>query len=134
MSSLFLFQLSSVCALVVFIWFNTDFLAHYVKLLKKILPKKIYDFFLIEDWFKGNSFGITEYPEFLYVKHINSKSALLQFLLKLASCKICFSFWVSMVSSLLFLNFWYLGILFIITISLEFAINFILIKVNKYLQ
>lgn len=134
MSSFFLFQVSCISALIVFVWFNTDFLVQYLKLLKPVIPKNIFNFFLVDAWSSGRTDGIDEYPEYLLVKHINCKNKLICFFLKLISCKICFSVWVSLILSLVFLDLMYVGVVFCLTITVDFFINFILIKVNKYLQ
>lgn len=99
------------------IWFSTDFFAYYCKLFKVFLPKKIYQWLLIDEYFKQVDYNV--YIDFLYYKRSYSKNFLQEFLLKIFSCKICLSFWVSILLSIYFFNILLCGVIFFIIRTID---------------
>lgn len=130
MSSLFLFLLCCFGALIIHLWFHSDFFAYYVKGLKLIIPNKIYDWLLIDDFFnnKDPNLFFDSYIEFLFVKRSFTKSFKTKFFLKLFSCITCFSVWVSLIISVIYGNMLYIGFIFLILRVLDFILRYVLHK------
>lgn len=130
MSSLYLLLLCTVGALIIHLWLNSDFFAYYIKSLKFIIPKRIYDWLLIEDYFSNNdqNLEVHSYIEFLYYKRSFTPSFKVQFFLKLFSCSICFTTWVSLIIALIYGNILYIGLVYIILRILDFILRYTLYK------
>jgi hypothetical protein len=130
MSSLFLILLCSVGALIIHLWFYSDFFAYYLKTVKYVIPKKIYSWLLIEDYFNNQDPNLffDSYIEYLFIKRSFTKSFKIKFFLKLFSCITCFTVWISLVISIIFGNVLYIGIIFIILRILDFILRYILKK------
>jgi hypothetical protein len=127
MSSLLFILLCSIGALIIHLWFYSDFFAYYVKSLKLIIPTPIYNWLLIEDYFNNNDPNLitNSYIEFLFIKRAFEPSFKVQFFLKLFSCITCFSTWVALVISLFFFNILYIGLIFIVLRVLDFILRFV---------
>lgn len=130
MSSLYLILLCSLGALIIHLWLNSDFFAYYLKSFKFAIPSSVYNWLLVEEYFNNNDPNlITEsYIEFLFVKRAFDKSFIVQFFLKLLSCVICLSTWISIIISLILGNILYIGLVFIILRVLDFILRFTLKK------
>jgi hypothetical protein len=130
MSSLFLILLCCIGALIIHLWFYSDFFAYYLKTVKYVIPKKIYSWLLIEDYFNNQDPNLffDSYIEYLFIKRSFTKSFKIKFFLKLFSCITCFTVWISLVISIIFGNVLYVGIIFIILRLLDFILRYILKK------
>jgi hypothetical protein len=130
MSSLLFILLCSIGALIIHLWFYSDFFAFYVKTFKKLLPNKIYQWLLIEEYLNNENpnLNFDSYIEYLYARRCFAKSFITKFFLKLFSCIICFTTWVSLVISLLLGNILYVGLVFIILRILDFILRYVLKK------
>jgi len=128
MSILILIQTCCFVSLVCHIWFNTDFFPFYIKLAKKIIPSKIYSWMLIDEFLvrSGDDMIFSSYIDYLFTKRYFTKSFLLKFLMKLLSCEICFLTWLSIVAGLVTLNPAYIGIIFVISKSINVLLKFFL--------
>jgi hypothetical protein len=131
MSSLFLFLLCSVGALIIHLWFYSDFFAYYVRTFKFIIPYKIYNWLLIDDYLNNQDPNLffDSYIEFLLIKRSLTKSFKIKFFLKLFSCIICFTVWVSLILSIILGNIIYIGLIFIVLRILDFILRYTLKKV-----
>jgi hypothetical protein len=130
MSSLLLILLCCVGALIIHLWFYSDFFAYYVKSFKFLIPKKFYEWLLIEDYFNNNDpdLNVESYIEYLYIKQSFSKSFIVLFFLKLFSCVLCLTTWISLLISLIYGNILYIGIVFVSLRILDFILRFVLKK------
>ena len=130
MSSLFLLLLCCFGALIIHLWFYSDFFAYYVKSIKLLIPKKIYSWFLIEEYLNNQdpNLSFDSYIEYLYVKRSFTKSFKTIFFLKLFSCIICFTTWVSIIIAIVFGNLLYIGLIFLILRILDFILRYTLKK------
>jgi len=130
MSSLYLILLCSLGALIIHLWLNSDFFAYYIKSFKFLIPNSIYEWLLIEDYFKNNdpNLNVNSYIDFLLIKRSFDPSFKVQFFLKLFSCSICFSTWVSLIISLIYGNILYIGLIYIILRILDFILRYTLYK------
>ena len=130
MSSLYLILLCTIGALIIHLWLNSDFFAYYLKSLKFLIPKSIYDWLLIEDYFNNNdpNLNVHSYIEFLFIKRSFDPSFKVQFFLKLFSCSICFSTWMALIISLIYGNILYVGLVFIILRIMDFILRYVLYK------
>lgn len=130
MSSLFLILLCCIGGLIIHLWFYSDFFAYYLKTVKYVVPKKIYSWLLIEDYFNNQDPNLffDSYIEYLFIKRSFTKSFKIKFFLKLFSCITCFTVWISLVISMIFGNILYVGIIFIILRILDFILRYILKK------
>jgi hypothetical protein len=88
MSSLYLILLCCIGALIIHLWFYSDFFAYYLKVFKFLIPKKIYSWLLVNEFLnnKDPNFMFDSYIEYLFIKRSFSKSFLTKFFLKLFSC------------------------------------------------
>jgi hypothetical protein len=130
MSSLLLILLCCIGALIIHLWFYSDFFAYYLKTFKPIIPIKVYEWLLVEDYFNNNDpdLNVDSYIEYLFIKKSFSTNFKTQFFLKLFSCTICFTTWISLIISLIIANIMYVGLIFIILRILDFILRFVLKK------
>jgi hypothetical protein len=130
MSSLFLILLCSLGALIIHLWFYSDFFAYYLKSFQPILPRNFYKWFLIDEFLNNQDPELLfdSYIEYLYVQRSFSKSFLTKFLLKLFSCVLCFTTWVALIISIIFGNLLYIGLIFLILRILDFILRYVLKK------
>jgi hypothetical protein len=130
MSSLLFILLCCLGALIIHLWFYSDFFAFYVKIFKNLLPHKVYTWLLIEDYLNNENpnLNFDSYIEYLFVKRSFTKSFITKFLLKLFSCIICFSTWISLLISILLGNILYIGLVFITLRVLDFILRYTLKK------
>jgi hypothetical protein len=130
MSSLYLILLCCLGALIIHLWFYSDFFAYYLKSFKFLIPKSIYNWLLIEEFFLNNdpNLIVDSYIEYLFAKRSFDPSFKVQFLLKLFSCITCFSTWVALIIALIYGNILYVGLIFVILRILDFILRFVLKK------
>ena len=130
MSSLFLILLCCVGALIIHLWFYSDFFAYYLKTIRFLIPKNIYSWLLIEEFLNNQDPNMIfdSYIEYLFIKRSLSSSFTIKFFLKLFSCIICFSFWVALVISIIFGNLLYVGLIFVILRLIDFILRYALKK------
>jgi hypothetical protein len=130
MSSLYLILLCSIGSLIIHLWFYSDFFAFYAKTFRKIIPRKIYEWLLIEDYFNNENpnFAFDSYIEYLFTKRCFTKSFTTKFFLKLFSCVICFTAWISIIISLILGKILYVGLIFIILRIFDFILRYALKK------
>lgn len=130
MSSLIILLLCCVGALLIHLWFYSDFFAYYLKSLKFIIPTKLYNWFLVEEFLKNQDPNLVfdSYIEYLYVQKSFVQNFKIQFFLKLFSCITCFTTWVSIIISLIIGNILYVGLIFIILRILDFILRYTLKK------
>lgn len=124
MSSLFLILLCCLGALIIHLWFYSDFFPYYFKTIKFLIPKKIYNWLLIEDFFKDENNHANSYIEYLYIKRYTSKNFAVQFFLKLFGCITCSTTWMSIIISLIIGNILYIGLVFFILKILDFILRY----------
>lgn len=127
MSSFFLFLLCCLGALIINLWFYSDFFAYYLKSFKILIPSKIYEWLLIDNYLNNQDVNSTpdNYIEYLFLKRSFTKSFKTKFFLKLFSCITCFTFWVSLVISIIAGNIIYIGFIFIILRLLDFILRYV---------
>lgn len=130
MTTLYLILLCCLGSIIIHLWFYSDFFAYYVKTFKFILPKKIYQWLLIEEFLNNQdpNLSFDSYIEYLFVKRSFTNSFKVKFFLKLFSCVLCFSFWVALILSLIFGNILYIGLIFLILRILDFILRYTLKK------
>jgi hypothetical protein len=130
MSSLFLILLCCIGALIIHLWFYSDFFAYYIRSIKELIPRKIYYWLLIDDYLNNNNPNLLfdSYIEYLFVKRSFTKSFKTRFFLKLFSCITCLTTWVSIVISLIYGSLLYIGLIFIILRLLDFILRYVLKK------
>jgi hypothetical protein len=130
MSSLFLILLCCLGALIIHLWFYSDFFAYYLKFFKPLIPDKLYKWFLIEEYLNNQDpeLFFDSYIEYLFVKRSFSNSFITSFFLKLFSCILCFTTWISLVISVVFGNILYIGLIFLILRILDFILRYVLKK------
>jgi hypothetical protein len=130
MSSLFFILLCCFGALIVHLWFYSDFFAYYLKSFKFIIPNKIYDWFLIEEYFNNQdpNLNFDSYIEYIFIKKYLTNSYIEKFFLKLFSCIICFTTWLSIIISIIMWNLLYVGLVFILLRILDFILRYTLKK------
>jgi len=124
MSSLYLILLCCLSSWIMYLWFYSDFFAYYVKIFKKIIPTKIYNWLLIEDFFNDTQLLSNSYIEYLNIKRSVTNNFLTSFMLKLFSCIICLTTWFAIIISLLIGNILYIGLIFLILRVLDFILRF----------
>lgn len=130
MSSLLLILLCCFGALIIHLWFYSDFFAYYIKSIKFVIPNKIYSWLLIDQFLENQdpNYSFDSYIEYLFIKRSFTKSFKTKFFLKLFSCITCFTVWISLLISLIFGNLLYLGLVFIILRILDFILRYVLKK------
>lgn len=103
---------STLCTFLLFIWFNTNFIYEYSKLLKL---NKLKIFKEYEDFIKISHLY---FIEFLGMKD--------KFLYKLLSCPFCLNFWIVLTMIFIFrFSLLFLGLLYIISITNYMILNLI---------
>jgi hypothetical protein len=130
MSSLYLILLCCIGALIIHLWFYSDFFAYYLKVFKFLIPKKIYSWLLVNEFLnnKDPNFVFDSYIEYLFIKRSFSKSFLTKFFLKLFSCTLCLTTWVSLIIAVIYKNILFIGFIFIILRILDFILRYVLKK------
>lgn len=130
MSSLLFILLCSCGALIIHTWFYSDFFAYYLRAFKILIPKKIYNWFLIDEYLNNQDPNLffDSYIEYLFIKRSFTKSFKRKFFLKLFSCSICFTFWISLILSICLQNLLYIGLIFITLRILDFILRYTLKK------
>ena len=130
MSSLLLILPCCLGALIIHLWFYSDFFAYYIKSIKFLLPNKVYSWLLIEEYLNNQdpNYSFDSYIEYLFVKRSFTKSFKTKFFLKLFSCVTCFTVWISLLISIVFGNLMYIGLIFIVLRILDFILRYILKK------
>jgi len=104
-----IFLIGLICHL----WYYTDFFTMYASLLAKFIPKRIYSFLLIDEFTNRSGEELrASYPFYIYQKYSLSKNKILIFLLKLVSCPICFTTWLSIFAAITCGNLLYMGVFF----------------------
>jgi hypothetical protein len=127
MSILILIQACFLIGCFSFIWFNTDFLAFYLKLFKGLIPENIYNWLLVDEFFSRPLDEYTyEYIEYIYVKKYFSDNFTTTFILKILSCTICLGVWLSVITSLILGSILWSGIIFFLSKLVEFSLKFFL--------
>lgn len=94
------------------------------------IPNKIYNWLLIEDYLNNEdpNLNFDSYIEYLFVKRCFTNSFIEKFFLKLFSCIICFTTWISLVISILLGNLLYIGIIFLVLRVIDFILRYTLKK------
>jgi hypothetical protein len=130
MSSLFLILLCCLGSLIIHLWFYSDFFAYYLKIFRALVPDKFYKWFLIDEYLNNQdpNLSFDSYIEYLYIKRCFSKSFFIKFLLKLFSCVLCFTTWLSLIISVIIGNVLYIGLVFLILRILDFILRYVLKK------
>jgi hypothetical protein len=130
MSSLFLILLCCIGSLIIHLWFYSDFFAYYLRSFKSIIPSKIYDWLLIDAYINNQDPNLffDSYIEYLFIKRGLTKIFSIKFFLKLFACVICFTFWISLIISLILGNILYIGLIFIILRIFDFILRYTLKK------
>ena len=130
MSSLFLILLCCFGALIIHLWFYSDFVAYYLKFFKFLIPSGVYKWLLVEESLANQDpeLFFDSYIEYLYTKRSFSQSFLIKFFLKLFSCILCFTTWVSLIISIILGNLLYMGLIFLILRILDFILRYVLKK------
>jgi hypothetical protein len=130
MSSLFLILLCCLGALIIHLWFYSDFAAYYVRTFKILIPVKIYNWLLIDEYLNNQDPDLffDSYIEYLFVKRSFTKSFKTKFFLKLFSCITCFTVWISIIISVIYGNMMYVGLIFILLRLLDYILRFVLKK------
>lgn len=130
MSSLLFILLCTIGALIIHLWFYSDFFAYYFKSLKLIIPNKIYKWLLIEEFFKNEDPDLffDSYIEYLFIKRYPFAQFKTQFFLKLFSCITCFTVWVSIILALIYGSILYVGLIFFTLRILDFILRYVLKK------
>lgn len=130
MSSLLLILLCCLGALIIHLWFYSDFFAYYFRSIKFLIPKKIYCWFLIDEYLnnKDSNFSFDSYIEYLFIKRSFTQSFRTKFFLKLFSCITCFTVWISILICIIIKNLLFIGFVFIILRLLDFILRYVLKK------
>ena len=128
MSILILLQVACMVSLFNHIWFKTDFFAFYAKAVRKLIPKKIFLYMMVDEYFTRppQDFIYNSYIEYFFSKRSFSSNFLEVFILKLISCPLCLTTWVSIISCLILGNIFYTGILFVLIRGIDSLLNFFL--------
>jgi hypothetical protein len=130
MSSLFLILLCCFGALIIHLWFYSDFFAYYVRTFKILIPDNIYNWLLIDDYLNNQDPNLyfDSYIEYLFIKRSFTKSFKTKFFLKLFSCITCFTVWISVIISVIYGDIMYIGLIFIILNILNYILRYVLKK------
>jgi len=131
MSSFFLFLLCCWGALIIHLWFYSDFFAYYIRSFWFLFPQKVYKWLLVDEYLnnKDPKYFFDSYIEYLFIKRSLIQDFKFKFFLKLFSCITCFTIWISIIISIVILNFWYLCFIFIFLRILDFILRYVLKKV-----
>jgi hypothetical protein len=127
MSSLFLILLCCLGALIIHLWFYSDFAAYYIRTFKTLVPIKIYNWLLIDDYLNNQdpNLSFDSYIEYLFIKRSFTKSFKTIFFLKLFSCIICFTVWISIIISVIYGDMMYIGLIFILLRILDYILRYV---------
>jgi hypothetical protein len=130
MSSIFFISLCCLGALIIHLWFYSDFFAYYVKIFKFLIPSKIYNWLLIEDFLRNKdpNLNFDNYIEYIFIKKYFTQSFLEKFFLKLFSCVLCFTTWIALIFSLIMNNLLLIGLFFVTLRILDFILRYVLKK------
>jgi hypothetical protein len=102
-----------------FIWFDTTAFVDYSKLFR------LNKIFLINTWEEYRTIN----PRMDYLSFISTRKR--NFITKLVSCKPCFTFWLSIISCLIFTNFLYFPVVYILSYLIYNIYVYILWKLKK---
>lgn len=131
MSSLLFILLCFWGGLLTHLWFYSDFWTFYIKVFKKFVPVKIYQWLLIEEYLNNQNpdYMFDSYIEYLYLKRgTYNTNFLVKFALKLLSCNLCFTFWISVIICIIVNNLLLLGLAYFIIRFVDFILKFFLKK------
>jgi hypothetical protein len=130
MSSLFLILLCCFGALIIHLWFYSDFFAYYLKSVKILIPSSIYKWLLIDEFInnKDPNLFFDSYIEYFFIKRSFTNSFKTKFFLKLFSCITCFTVWISIIISVIYGDMMYIGLIFILLRILDFILRYVLKK------
>jgi hypothetical protein len=128
MSILILIQLAATVSLFNHLWFKTDFFAFYAKFIKKLLPQNMYMYLMIEEYMSRppQDYIHDSYISYLYAKKCFCTNFFEVFILKLLSCALCLTTWMSAIICLSLGAPLYIGVLFILIRILDSLLNFFL--------
>jgi len=128
MSILILIEVSMIVSMFNHLWFKTEFFPFYCKLLKRLFPSKVYAYLLIDEYFnrQPSDYIYDSYIEYIYTKRSFSRNFLEVFLLKLLSCTLCLSTWLSIICCVYLGNILYIGVMFIFIRCADYLLNFFL--------
>ena len=102
-----------------FIWFDTTAFVDYSKLFR------LNKIFLISSWEEYRTIN----PRIDYLSFISTRKR--NFITKLVSCKPCFTFWLSIIFTLIFYNILYFPIVYILSYLIYNIYVYILWKLKK---
>lgn len=122
MSSLLFILLCFIGAQIIYLWFYSDFFAYYLKAFKILIPKKIYNWLLIEEYFNDPEAG-GSYIHYLFFKRSEAKSFIVKFFLKLFGCITCLSVWISIIIALIFGNILFVGVSFVLLRVIDYILR-----------
>lgn len=129
MSILILILLCILFSTIEHLWFNTDFFAFYSKLLKPVIPYKIYSWLLIDEYFvrPSTDMGYGSYIEYLSEKKQFTKNFKTVFVLKIFSCQLCLGMWFSILSVILSgCGLLFIGFAFVLIRAIDSLLNYFL--------
>jgi hypothetical protein len=102
------------------IWFYTDWFIHYTQLFGIAENQRLkYISFIAENPDKY-------FPDFLHEMSLHTDNKIIKFILKLVSCPLCLSFWLSGITALVYTNASIIAPVYIISL-------FILLQIKKML-
>ena len=108
---LYLFNIISFIVTILILWFKTDAFIDYCKLFN-VFTQTVKNF---------NYSTSISFPQFLYVTYKNSmKNRFKLFLLKLVTCPLCLSLWLSVIFSILFGYFFCFPLFYISSLFIYF--------------
>jgi hypothetical protein len=131
MSSLLFILLCFWGGLITHLWFYSDFWTFYVKVFNKFVPKRLYQWLLIEEYLNNQDpdYMFDSYIEYLYLKRgTYTDNFIIKFILKLFSCNLCFTFWISILICLIMNNFLLLGLTYFFIRFIDFILKIFLKK------
>jgi hypothetical protein len=76
----------------------------------------------------GDDLIFYSYIDYLFTKKYFTKSFLIKFILKLLACEICFTVWISIIAGLIILNPASIGIIFVVSKTINALLKFFLKK------
>jgi hypothetical protein len=114
----FLYSLGFTVSILI-IWFKSDVYVEYCKLFG--LNKFLFGYDSLESQLT--------FPQYLYTKRlIISKNKIIHFYIKLITCPICISFWLSLLFSFLFLSVLFTPLLYVCTLF----VYLVIVKLLEY--
>jgi hypothetical protein len=129
MSILILILLCILFSSVEHLWFNTDFFPFYARLVKPAIPKKLYSWFLIDEYFLRpvTEMNYSSYIEYLSEKKQFTKNFKISFLLKIFSCQLCLGMWLSIFAAIFSgCGILFIGLAFVLIRFIDSLLNFFL--------